>query len=129
MANNRTPDHLKRQDPAYRLYTADFIIRTQTMTDEQVGKFIRLLCYQHQNGHMTEADMVSFCKGRDELVFSKFIQDKKGLYYNEEMEKERQRRAEVAKSKSQSARTRWDKERNETTPSKVDTYIPEYDDQ
>jgi uncharacterized protein YdaU (DUF1376 family) len=123
----KTPDSLKRQDPAYRLYTADFLVRTQNMTNEQVGKYIRLLCYQHQNGHISEADMLSFCKGRDELVFSKFIQDEKGFYYNEEMENEIQRRAEVSKVKSQNARSRGDQDKKEQPPIKVDTFIPEYD--
>ncbi len=113
MANNRTPDHLKRQDPAYQLYTSDFIVRTLTMTNEQVGMFIRLLCYQHQNGHMSEAHMISACNGRDELVFSKFSRDEKGLYYNEEMETEKLRRAEVSKVKSQNARSKGDQDKKE----------------
>jgi len=108
---NRRQDHLKRQDPAYRLYTADFLVRTQSMTDEQVGKFIRLLCFQHQNGHITEAEMMSFCKGRDELVFLKFRQDSKGLFYNEEMEKEIARRAQVSRSKAHAAARRWNGDR------------------
>ena len=93
-------DRLKRPDPAYMLYTSDFLVRTQYMTDEQVGKFIRLLCYQHQTGHIDEAHMLSFCKGRDEAVFAKFLQDDKGLYYNEEMDNEVKRRTGVRQRKS-----------------------------
>ena len=32
------------KDPAVLFYTNDFLSRTFTMTDEQVGKYIRLLC-------------------------------------------------------------------------------------
>jgi len=32
------------------------------MTDEQVGKYIRLLCLQHQKGYLTEKDMISIRK-------------------------------------------------------------------
>jgi hypothetical protein len=103
----RTPEELKRPDPAYRLYTSDFLVHTYGMTDEQVGKYIRILCYEHQNGHLPEADMLSLCKGRDELVFSKFVKDAAGLYYNEEMEKETMRRDNVRRSKSDAALKRW----------------------
>lgn len=109
----KTTDNFKRQDPAYRLYTADFLVRTQPMTNEQVGKYIRLLCYQHQNGHISESEMSSYCNGRDELVFSKFTRDEKGFYYNEEMENEKQRRAEVSKVKSQNARSKGDQDKKE----------------
>ena len=84
------------------------------MTDEQVGKFIRILCYQHQNGHLPEADMISFCKGRDELVFSKFAKDDAGLYYNEEMENEVIRRMGVRGGKSENANKRWEKAKSKT---------------
>jgi hypothetical protein len=100
-----------RQDPAYQLYTSDFLVRTLDMSDEQVGKYIRLLCFQHQNGHLTESTMLSYCKGKDELVFSKFLKDENGLYYNEEMEKEKSRRSSVSKTKSNSASLRWEKEK------------------
>jgi hypothetical protein len=111
-----------RQDPAYRLYTSDFLVRNSDMSDEQVGQFIRLLCMQHQNGHLNEITLLSFCKGKkDQLVYSRFIKDDKGLYYNEEMEKEVKRRASVSKSKSDNAKKRWDQEKD-------GTYIPEYDD-
>lgn len=56
--------------------------------DEQVGKYIRLLCLQHQQGRLTEKHMLSICKAYDEDVFCKFKIDADGLYYNERMEKE-----------------------------------------
>ena len=107
---NKTPDELKRPDPAYRLYTADFLVRNHSMTDEQVGKFIRILCYQHQNGHLPEAEMMAFCRGRDELVFSKFVKDDAGLYYNEEMDNEVIRRGGIRGGKAENANKRWSKE-------------------
>jgi hypothetical protein len=112
-----------RQDPAYQLYTSDFLVRNSDMSDEQCGQFIRLLCSQHQNGHLTEATMLSFCKSKkDELVFSRFKKDEKGLYYNVEMEKEVMRRAEVSKSKSENVNKRWSKEKDS-----VNTFSLGYD--
>jgi len=79
---------------------------------------------------MTEATMKSFCKGNDELVFSRFVKDKKGLFYNEEMEMEKLRRAEVSKRKSENARKRWEKtdDKQPPLPEKINTHIPELDD-
>jgi len=45
------------KDPAFLFYSSDFTIGTQFMTDEQVGKYIRLLCAQHQTGHLDEEHM------------------------------------------------------------------------
>lgn len=58
------------------------------MNHEQVGKYIRLLCLQHQKGRFTEKDMLSICKAYDEDVLSKFSKDKDGRYYNERLDKE-----------------------------------------
>jgi len=53
------------KDPAVLFYTSDFLSGTFTMTDEQVGKYMRLLCIQHQKGMLTEQDMLSICKAYD----------------------------------------------------------------
>ena len=41
------------KDPAILFYTGDFITGTLTMTDDQRGKYILLLCLQHQKGRLT----------------------------------------------------------------------------
>ena len=40
----------KNKDPAILFYPEVFIMGTIFMSDEEVGKYIRLLCYQHQHG-------------------------------------------------------------------------------
>lgn len=40
------------KDPAFLFYTKDFISGTQDMSVCEVGAYIRLLCYQHQHGHI-----------------------------------------------------------------------------
>ena len=60
------------KDPAVLFYTSDFLTGTLTMSDEQVGKYIRLLCLQHQKGKLSKKDMLNICKSYDEDVFSKF---------------------------------------------------------
>ena len=86
------------KDPAILFYTADFITGTLTMTDEQRGKYIILLCLQHQKGYLTEKDMLNICKTYDEDIFSKFtVQD--GKYYNERMKNEAEKRKRYSESR------------------------------
>ena len=90
------------KDPAVLLYTSDFLSGTYTMSDEQVGKFIRLLCYQHQKGKLTEKDMQSICKGYDEDVYSKFdLVD--GYYINKRMYEEAEKRSKYTESRRNNA--------------------------
>jgi hypothetical protein len=90
------------KDPAVLLYTNDFLSGTYTMTDEQVGKFIRLLCYQHQKGKLTEKDMQSICKGYDEDVYAKF-QIVDGYYINKRMYEEAEKRSKFTESRRNNA--------------------------
>jgi hypothetical protein len=87
------------KDPAVLFYTSDFLTGTGFMTDEQVGKYIRLLCYQHQSGHLSEEDILKICKSYDKDIFKKFIKDDDGFYFNERMDKETQKRQKYTESR------------------------------
>lgn len=76
------------KDPAVLLYTQDFIVGTLTMTNEQRGKYIMLLCLQHQKGKLTEIDLRQYLNEEDIVVAEKFIQASDGFYYNERMQME-----------------------------------------
>ena len=89
------------KDPAFLFYSQDFLVGTQFMTDDQVGKYIRLLCFQHQNGRLTENHMNFICKSYDNDVFSKFKRDENGLYYNERLEEESIKRQKYCESRGQ----------------------------
>jgi len=93
------------KDPAVLFYTSDFLSGTITMPDESVGRYIKLLCIQHQKGRLTEKDMLSICRAYDEDVFSKFKKDAKGMYYNERMETEAKKRKAYTKSRSENAKS------------------------
>ena len=88
------------KDPAFLFYPADFIIGTAFMSHEQVGKYIRILCYQHQLGRMTESQMFDVCGKKDETIYSKFKKDEKGLYFNERIELEKNKRSKYSESRS-----------------------------
>lgn len=90
------------KDPAVLLYTSDFLSGTYTMTDEQVGRYIRLLCLQHQKGKLTEKDMLSICKGYDSDVYEKFdLVD--GSYINKRMYEEAEKRSKFTESRRKNA--------------------------
>lgn len=88
------------KDPAFLFYTGDFSTGTQFFTDEQVGKYIRLMMAQHQHGHLSEKQMIFICKSYDEDVFSKFTKDENGLFFNERLEYEISRRQSYVSSRS-----------------------------
>ena len=88
------------KDPAFLFYTGDFTTGTQFFTDEQVGKYVRLLMAQHQLGHLEEKHMIMICKSHDKDIFSKFIKDENGLYYNERLDSEIVKRKKYSESRS-----------------------------
>ena len=88
------------KDPAFLFYPGDFNTGTQFFTDEQVGKYMRLLMAQHQHGHLSENQMIFICKSYDKDVFSKFTKDKDGFWYNERLEIEVNKRKNFVLSRS-----------------------------
>jgi hypothetical protein len=92
------------KDPAVLFYTSDFLSGTFTMTDEQVGKYIRLLCLQHQKGKLTEKDMLSICKAYDNEIYEKFDQVD-GFFVNDRMYNESIRRSKFTESRRNNAKS------------------------
>ena len=86
------------KDPAFLFYSSDFLTGTFTMSNEQVGKYIRLLCLQHQKIELTEKDMLNICKTYDEDIYSKF-ECIDGLYYNKRLRDESIKRKEYSESR------------------------------
>lgn len=76
------------KDPAVLFYTSDFLTGCALMSMAQRGKYITLLCLQHQQGHLSEEDMLDVCGAVDPKIWRKFKQDDDGLFYNERMEEE-----------------------------------------
>ena len=82
------------KDPAFLMYSSDFLTGVTDLTMEERGQFITLLCLQHQKGHLTKKVMQLQCHGIPTAdVLAKFRIDENGLYYNERVEEERKKRA------------------------------------
>ena len=88
------------KDPAFLFYSDNFQSGTQLLTDEQCGKYIRLLCAQHLHGHLSERQVLIICKSYDEDIMSKFKKDEDGKYYNERLEFEINRRKKYSESRA-----------------------------
>lgn len=96
------------KDPAFLFYSSDFLSGTLLMTDEEIGQYIKLLCLQHQKGRLKEKDLLNICKQKNDEIFSKFIKDENGDYYNQRLE------IEILKRKAYSESRRNNRKKKET---------------
>lgn len=98
------------KDPAFLFYSNDFISGTFTMTDEQVGKYMRLLCIQHQKYRLTEKELFNL-SGKDEDIISKFEKETyedKIYYFNIRLREEANKRKNFTESRRKNLDKRSD---------------------
>jgi uncharacterized protein YdaU (DUF1376 family) len=87
------------KDPAFLFYPNDYIGGTMGMTFEEKGAYIELLMLQFNRGHMT-THMIGQTVGQIwENVKCKFVQDEAGLWFNERLDLEKQRRQDFTASR------------------------------
>jgi len=87
------------KDPAFLWYPNDYMGGTMGMTFEEKGAYVHLLMMQFNRGHMT-SHMIGQEVGQlwDKLR-DKFTQDAAGLWYNQRLELEINRRQSFVKSR------------------------------
>lgn len=86
------------KDPAVLFYTSDFLTGTILMNYEQKGKYITLLCIQHQHG-IIDKNSFDLIVGNDFMIKSKFLENTSG-FYNQRMLEEANKRREYCQSRS-----------------------------
>ncbi len=86
------------KDPAFLFYYDRFLSGTISMTDEEVGQYIRLMCIQANKGHVSKKDMLHICKTLDNEVCLKFA-PKDGHYVNLVLEEICQQRRNFSESR------------------------------
>lgn len=74
---------------AFLFYPQDFLIGTQFLSNEQVGKYMKLLCYNFEVGHLTKEQIEHITGDLDPDVIKKFKVDLKGHYYHTRIESSR----------------------------------------
>nr|WP_290446055.1 conserved phage C-terminal domain-containing protein [Ihubacter massiliensis] len=95
------------------------------MTDEEVGKYIRLLCRQHTKGNINP----KFMDGLSEEILSKFVQDNQGNYYNKRLKQEIDKRNKYTESRRANRLTgsQYEEHMNKISSTHDATYVPSYD--
>ena len=86
--------------PAFLFYPGDWLGGTMGMSLEQKGAYMELLILQFNVGHMTE-DMIAQTVGQVWVkVQHKFRLDDNGLWYNERLDLEKEKRKNYVQSRS-----------------------------
>lgn len=76
------------KDPAILFYTSDYLTQCASLTMEERGQYITLLCLQHQIGHL-DSKTIDIQIGFNNLsndVLKLFKQDANGYLFNEWLE-------------------------------------------
>ena len=109
------------KDPAFLLYSGDFLVGVTDLSMEERGQYITLLCLQHQKGRLSKkAIKAALIADVSDDVISKFTVDDKGLFYNERLEHEIAKRAKHCDKQRENIGKRWG---NNTKP--IPNNIPE----
>jgi len=88
------------KDPAFLFYPNDYIGGTMGMTFEEKGAYMELLMLQFNRGHMT-THMIGQTIGQlFGQIKDKFKKDENGLWYNERLELEKERRKDYVSSRT-----------------------------
>lgn len=88
-----------RKDPAFLFYSSDFLIDTLLWGDIEVGRWIKLMCFLHQKGHLSYTQVLDIIKDENSVIFTKLKIDEKGLYYNERLDYEIEKRRAYSESR------------------------------
>ena len=81
------------KDPAFLFYSSDFLTGCASLTMEERGQYISLLCLEHQLGRLSEKTIRLSVGSVSVDVLAKFKQDENGLLYNERLEIEIEKRS------------------------------------
>lgn len=87
------------KDPAFLFYPGDWLGGTIGMTFEEKGAYLELLMVQFNRGHMTDHMCGQVVGQLWDKVKCKFQQDSDGLWFNERLDIEKQRRKRFVESR------------------------------
>jgi uncharacterized protein YdaU (DUF1376 family) len=104
----------RSKDPAFLFYTSDFLSGVQDLTMEERGQYITLLCLQHQKGHMSDKLIALSVGNAAADVMAKFRQDSAGLWYNERLDEEIEKRRIHGMKQRERAIEGWKKRKTES---------------
>lgn len=119
----------KQKDPAFLFYSSSWLIGTHFFTFEQKGKYVDLLCAQHDHGHLSEKQISIICHGEiDDEVMAKFEVDEEGKWFNTKLDEEIKRRKEYSLYQKERALRRWNKKDDANVDAEEDALAYAEDD-
>jgi uncharacterized protein YdaU (DUF1376 family) len=99
------------KDPAFLFYPGDWMLGTMTMTRHEKGCYMDLLMAQFNSGPLT-LNQISNLLGADKGIWatlsSKFNQTEAGLWFNERLELEKEKRKSYTDSRSKNRKKTYD---------------------
>lgn len=98
---------MPNKDPAFLFYFNDFLVGTADMTNFDVGCYIRLLCLLAAKGSLSQEQIKTFLGsafGQSWPALQKKFVCKDGLYYNERLEFEKDKRSKWTESRRKNAK-------------------------
>lgn len=99
------------KDPAVLFYFQDFLVGTEFMTDDEVGKYIRILCHQADKGALSKCHVERICSGKiPDAIMEKLKRNGDGKYYQERMKLEKEKREKHIEHQRENANKRWKKD-------------------
>lgn len=102
------------KDPAVLFYFRDFLVGTEFMDDAEVGKYIRILCYQADKGALNECQLKKICKGEvPEIIKEKLLVDENGNYYQKRMQIEKEKRDKHCEKQKERIQNYWNKNKED----------------
>lgn len=87
------------KDPAFLLYSSDFLTGCTSLTMEERGQYITMLCIQHQTGYLTEKTISLSVGNVSDDVLAKFKKNENGFFLNQRLELEIKKRSKFIDSK------------------------------
>ncbi|MEI6696012.1 MAG: hypothetical protein WCO13_08085 [Bacteroidota bacterium] len=95
------------KDPAFLLYSSDFLTGCIGFSMDEIGQYITLLCIQHQKGHLSEKIIKISIPNLSPDVLKKFKPDENNLFFNERLDFEIYKRKKHKKKQKGNADKRW----------------------
>lgn len=92
------------KDPAFLFYSKDWITSTSIMPFEDRGKYITILSVMHQQGRLSEETIRFMVGSFSDILKSKFKIDDNGLWFNERLEIEIDKRQSFVESRRENGK-------------------------
>ena len=95
------------REPAFMMYTSEFIMETFCMSNEEIGIYIKIICNMHFHGHLSEKKMKKICEGEiPSSVIELLDIDENGEYYHNRLDYETEKRSNYVASRRRNANSK-----------------------